>query len=414
MITSPVGSRSLSRNFRGLLLVAFGALALVATAFAAEAAPAPQTVMVNYSDIEGTVRSNNQTIRANDKTLDALDNNDAAEQKISALNASAANLQNLSKQLQQADAAAKAQGKDAAIDASLQGSIAALNAAASILSSESDQLGTDPDTVDKTEFQMNGAADQIVVAAQKLFVTWHALDLQRTVLTQKQQVAADTVKAAGAKAAAGLITQTDLLNIRQQQTSASDQLATLVSQMKTVKDSFRVLMGYSDDYDLTIAAMPQANTAEIAKMNDAADSQTAFDANWTLKEKAKEKEIADDNRDSGLDSTVDLYHAAALNYELAKNQFGAAFRQAYDDVSLKQSLLASAQSACTVKAQTLNAVQQQNAVGVASALDLENAQLDAANAKAALSQAQYDLFSSQEQYRWALRGALNLSASGQS
>lgn len=37
MITSPVGSRSLSRNFRGLLLAAFGALALVASAPAAEA-----------------------------------------------------------------------------------------------------------------------------------------------------------------------------------------------------------------------------------------------------------------------------------------------------------------------------------------------------------------------------------------
>lgn len=377
-------------------------------AFAAETPPAAQTVMVNYSDIEGYVRSNNQTIRANDKTLDALDNNDAAEQKISALNASAGSLQNLSKQLQSASST------EPAVNASLQGSIAALNAAASILSSEADQLGTDEDTVDKTEYQMNGAADQIVVAAQKLFVTWNSLNQQRTVLTQKQQVAADTVKAAEAKAAAGLITQTDLLNARQQQNSASDQLATLVSQMKIVRDSFRVLMGYSDEYDLTLAAMPQADTAEIAKMNYTADSQTAFDANWTLKEKEKEKEIADDNRDAGLDSTVDLYHAAALNYELAKNQFGAAFRQAYDDVSLKQSLLASAQSACTAKTQTLNAVQRQNAVGVASSLDLENAQLDAANAKAALSQAQYDLFSSQEQYRWALRGALDLSSSGQS
>ena len=385
-------------------------------AFAAETAPAPQTVTVNYSDIEGTVRSNNQTIRANDKTLDALDNNDAAEQKISALNASAANLQNLSKQLQQADAnisALPVTPENSALEASLQGSIASLNAAASILGTEADQLGTDEDTVDKTEFQMNGAADQIVVAAQKLFVTWHALDQQRTVLTQKQQVAADTLKAAEAKAAAGLITQADLLNVRQQQSSASDQLATLVSEMKTVMDSFRVLVGYSDDYTLTLTAMPQANTAEIAKMNYAADFQTASDANWTLKEKAKEKEIADDNRDTSLDSTVDLYHAAALNYELAKNQFGAAFRQAYDDVSLKQSLLASTQSACTAKAQTLSAVQRQNAVGVASALDLENAQLDAANAKAALSQAQYDLFSSQEQYRWALRGSLSLSSSGQ-
>lgn len=384
-----------------------------APAFAAETAPVPQTVTVNYSDIEEYVRSYNQTIRANDKTFNALDNNDAAQQKISALNASAANLQNLSKQLQMADAAAKAQGKDSAIDASLQGSIAALNAAASILGSESDQLGTDEDTVDKTEFQMDGAADQIVIAAQKLFITWHSLDQQRTVLTQKQQVAADTVKAAEAKAAAGLITQTDLLNVRQQQASAFDQLASLVSQMKTVRDSFRVLIGYSDDYDLTLTAMPQADTAEISKMNYAADSQTAFDANWSLKEKAKEKEIADDNRDASLNSTVDLYHAAALNYELAKNQFGAAFRQAYDDVSLKQSLLASAQSACTVKAQAMNAVQLQNAAGVASALDLENAQIDAANAKATLSQAQNDLFSSQEQYRWALRGALNLSSSAQ-
>lgn len=385
-------------------------------AFAAETAPAVQTVTVNYSDIEGYVRSNNQTIRANDKTFNALSDNDAAQQKMDALSSSAGSLQNVSKQLQQADAAVKAlpaSPETQALDASLQGSVASLNAICSILGSESDQLNTDQDTVDKTEFQMDGAADQIVVAAQKLFDTWHALDLQRNVLTQKQKVAADALKVAQAKAAAGLITQTDLLGVRQQQTSASDQLASLVSQMKTVRDSLRTLLGYSSEYDLNLTAMPQANTAEIAKMNYAADSLTAFNANWTLKEKAKEKEIAEDNRDDSLDSTVNLYHAAALNYELAKNQFDAAFRQAYDDVALKHSLLASAQSAYAAKTQALDAVKRQNAVGIASPLDLENAQLDAANAQASLSQAQNNLFISQEQYRWALRGALDLSSSGQ-
>ncbi len=382
-------------------------------AFAAETAPAVQTVTVNYTDIEGYVRSNNQTIRANDKTLNALSDNDAAQQKMDALSSSESSLQTVSKQLQQVMLPQTVTGEEKAINASLQASVASINAICSILSSESDQLSTDQDTVDKTEFQMDGAADQIVVAAQKLFVTWHALDLQRTVLTQKQKVAADTLKAAQAKAAAGLITQTDLLNVRQQQTSAADQLATLVNQMKIIRDSLRTLLGYSSDYDLNLTTMPQANTAEIAKMNYTADSLTAFNANWDLKEKAKEKEIADDNRDAGLDSTVNLYHAAALKYEQTKNQFDAAFRQAYDDVALKQSLLASAQSAYTAKAQALDAVRRQNAVGVASPLDLENAQLDAANAQASLSQAQYDLFSSQEQYRWALRGTLSLSSSAQ-
>lgn len=403
-------------KFRKIAAILLSALLLggaFVPAFAAETPPAAQTVTVNYSDIEGYVRSNNQTIRANDKTLNALSDNDAAQQKMDALSSSESSLQGVAQQLQQVMLPQPATADEKAINASLQASVASINAICSILSSESDQLSTDQDTVDKTEFQMDGAADQIVVAAQKLFVTWHALDLQRTVLTQKQKVAADTVKAAEAKEAAGLITQTDLVNIRQQQNSASDQLATLVSRMKTVRDSLRTLMGYSSDYDLNLTAMPQANTAEITKMNYAVDSLTAFNANWDLKEKLKEKEMADDNRDSSLDSTVDLYHAAALNYSLTKNQFDSAFRQAYDDVALKQSLLVSAQSANTAKAQTLDAVRRQNAVGVASPLDLENAQLDAANAQASLSQAQYDLFSSQEQYRWALRGALSLSSSAQ-
>lgn len=408
-------------KFQKTAAVLLSALLLCGTvpAYAADTSDGtePQVLDVNYSEIENYVRSSNQTIRANDQTLEALQDNDLAEQKIDDLHSSAASLSGVSEMLQQADDAVKtltATTETQAIDASLQGSIASISAICSILDSEADQLETDDDQIDKAELQMDDAADQIVVAAQKLFVTYHVLDSQRSTLTEQQQVLAAAYQADQVRAQVGLMSQTDLLNAQLQQNTAADQLAKLVSQMKIVRDNLRILLGYSTDYNLNLSSMPQADSDKIAKMNYDTDYQTALDSNWTLQEKQKEIDIADEDYDRDLDSTVETRRAALLNRDLAKNQFDAAFLQAYDDVALKQSLVTSAQSAYGAKEKALEAVRQKNSLGIASALDVKNAQLDCDSAKASLSQAQYGLFSSQEQYRWALRGVLDTSSSSES
>lgn len=392
-------------------------LLLFGTAPAYAADSAANVLNVNDASIEGYVRSSNQTIRANSKTLDAMKNNDLAEQKIDDLQNSVSQLSGVGTMLQQADAAVKvlpSSAESQAIDTSLQGSIASIDAISSILGSEEDQLETDGEKVDETELEMDDAADQIVVAAQKLFLTYNTLNSQRTVLNEQQQVLADELKADQVKADVGLMTQTDLLNAQQQKNAAGDQLAVLISQMKTVKDNLRVLMGYSSDYDLNIASVPQADADFIAKMDYEADYQTAVNVNWTLLEKQKAIDVADEDYDSGLSSTVDAHNAAALQYQLAQNTFDTSFRQAFDDVAQKQALLASAQSASSAKEKALENIRQQNALGVASALDLENAQFACDSAAAGLVQAQINFFASQEQYDWARRGVLSQSSSSQS
>ncbi|WP_444658126.1 TolC family protein [Caproiciproducens sp. R2] len=374
---------------------------------------APQIVNVNYADIEFLVRSGNQTIRANEKTLDSLNSNDAAGQKQQELAASRASLQSVSDQLQSAYnavAALPSSPEQQAIASSLQGSLASIAAIRSILSAQSDQLDVSEDTIDQTELQMNDAADQIVVTAQKLYVTFHYLNAERNQLLKQQQALDDTLKITQLKADLGLITQTDLLNARQQKNTLADTLTALANQMRTVKNNLQVLLGYSSDYDLSISSAPSPDANFSAAVNEAADRQTAQSANWTLKEKKLAKEIADDDKDSDLDSTVDDYRAASLNYSLALNTFNASFQQVYNDVAEKQSRLASAQAAYDAKTKTLDAVKLQNILGIASALELKNAQTDLDSAQAALDQAKLNLFSSQEQYRWALRGVISTSS----
>lgn len=384
-----------------------------ASADTASATAAPQVVKVAYADIESIVRSGNQTIRANDKALDSLESNDAAGQKQDELAESRAQLQSVSNML--AEVSDGVPADQPALKASLQGSITSIDAICSILSAQSDQLDVSDDTIDQTELQMDEAADQIVAAAQKLYVTFHDLDAERTRLLKQQQVLDDALKIEQLKADLGLITQADLLDARQQKNTLADDLAALVNQMKTVKNDFQVLLGYSADYDVSISSMPAPDADFAAAMDEAADRQTAQDANWTLKEKKLAKEIAGDDEDSDLDSTVDDYRAAALNYSLALNTFNASFQQVHDDVAEKQGRLASAQAAYDAKAKALDAVRRKNAVGAASAIELENAQMDLDSAGAALDQAKIGLFSSQEQYRWALRGVLSTSsAQGQS
>ena len=391
-----------------VLLLAGAPLPASAAASPAADPAAPQVMKVGYAGIESIVRSSNQTIRANQKTLDSLKSNDAAEEKQDEIAASRKQLQSMSGML--ADVSKALPPEQKVLKDALNGSVTSLDAICSILRGQEDQLDVSGDTINQTELQMDAAADQIVVAAQKLYVAFHSLDAERRQLTKQKLVLADTLKIEQLKADLGLITQTDLLNAQQQKSALGDNLTALINRIETIKDNFRVLLGYSAAYDVSISSMPEPDTNFAAAMNEDADRQTAQKANWTLKEKRLAKEIADDNRDSDLDSTVDDYRAASLNYSLALNTFNASFRQVYGDVSEKQQKLASAQAAYDSKAKTLGAVKLQNELGTASALDLKNAQMDLDSAETTLDQAKLGLFSSQEQYRWALRGVISTSS----
>ena len=379
--------------------------------------PQSQIVSVKYSDIDQMVRTSNQTIRANVKSLDSLQNNDVIAEKQQELSSSAAALQDVNKMLQNAYAAINTPGvavtsEQQAISASLQGSMASINAICSILSAQKSQLDVSEDTIDKTELQMKQSADQIVIAAQQLFVSYHFLNSQRSALIQKQKLSDDTIQIAKQKYDLGFMTATELLTAQQTSQSIRSSIAALVLQMQTVKNNLRVLMGYSKDYDLNFSSLPSVDTSFISKMNDATDYQTALDANYTLRLKKMEKDIADENRDDDSnsnddpDSTVLDYQSAALNYRIAINTFDASFRRVFDAVHLKQEQLATELSNQQSKVKTLDMQTKKWSVGQISAMDLETAQQDVSAQNAAVQQAEINLFTSVEQYRWALNGTI--------
>ena len=430
-------------KFKKIVTGLLSVLLLYGTSVPAYAAAASDGIAVSsrnkridYENIASIVRSGNETIRANQKTLDSLKSNDVAEQARDELAESRDRLKEVSDQLQSAYDAIEAlpaplpepvqagPGQQApdeqqpdqqgtvqeAVKASLQGSIASIEAIRGILSSQRDQLKVSDDTIDRTELQIDAAADQIVVAAQKLFVTYHYLEAERARLLKQQQVLARTLEIAELQVKLGFLTETELLNLRQQDNALADSLATLANRINMVKNNFRVQLGYPTDYEIWLSALPEPDKDFAKKMDATADRRKAQRANRTLKEKELEKEIADDNRDSDLDSTEDDYRAAVLNYSLALKTFDASFQQVYNDVAEKQNLVTSAQAAYDAKARALDAVKLQYALGVVSAMDLENAEMDLENAQAALNQANSNLFSSQEQYRWALRGVISTSS----
>jgi outer membrane protein TolC len=390
---------------------------------AAAATVPPQTVTVRYSDIETTVRSNNQTIRANAKSLDSLSDNDVIQEKQQELSDSSAALSNVNKMLQDAYTAinttpAASTAEQQAISASLQGSMASISAIRSILDSQSSQMDVDDDTIEKTDLQMQEAADQIVIAAQQLYVSFHYLDTQRTQLTQNLSLANDSLTVSQKRYDLGLITSTELLNSQQSSKSISSKIAALVLEMQTAKNNFSVLLGYSKDYDVSILSLPDVDQNFISKMNYDADYQTALTENMTLKLKQKDKDIADDNRDEDSntkdddypDSTIEDYQAASLNYRMAVNTFDASFRRSYDEISNKQVQLETENSSYQAKMQNFNMQTKKYNIGLISSFDLKNAQQEANTQKVAVEQAKINLFSAVEQYRWALKGIVSQSA----
>lgn len=384
----------------------------------AQDAKEPQVLKVSFDQIEMIVKSHNPTVLANGKSLDSLSDNDAAGEQQQELAESRNSLQNVNQMLESAAAAVTAlpDGTERqAISASLQGSMASIEALRSLLSTQSSQLDVSDDTIEVTGLEMDAAADQLVAAAQQLFVTFRLLDVQRTDLGQQLALADEAVGVRRAQVSLGLATADDLSSAQQDRDALQNASDDLVLQMKTVKDNFSALLGYlpGGDVDVGLNALQAPDAELIADMDYDRDYETALGANDTLKVQQKRKDIAEDNRDDDLDSTVDDYRAASFQYQAALSDFAASFRRLSDEVANRRQHVSAAQTAADGAARILANQTRKYGLGLISSFELKQAQRDADAKRNALAQANINLFSAVEQYRSALGGTLVPADSGE-
>ena len=246
------------------------------------------------------------------------------------------------------------------------------------------------------------AKQVLVQTAQNNMISWHSQLLSVQNAEKAKRLAEVQLATAQASAGVGMGTQIDVLNASQAVKNAEQSYISAVSAADTAKRKLQVMLGWKADAEPEIGGIPAADLTRIDRMDPAADLARALEMNYTLRINKKKLKNA-------KHSTV----IATLESTIADNEsrIAVSLRNAYQTaVNQKNAYLYNAANV-EVTSRTAAQTAQRFALGSASAVEKETAEIAAEQARIALKQSEYSLFQAMEAYDWAVNGLASAAVS---
>ena len=245
------------------------------------------------------------------------------------------------------------------------------------------------------------AKQVLVQTAQSNMISWHSQLLSIQNAEKAKRLAEVNLAAAQASANVGMGTQIQVLNAQQAVKNAEQAVIAAVSSADTTRRKLQVMLGWKADAEAEIGEIPAADISRIDRMDPAADLPKALENNYTLRVNKRKLQ----NARNGTD-------VATLNSTIADNEgrIGVSLRTAYQTAVNQRNVYLYNAANADVTAQTAAQTAQRYALGTASAVEYETAQIAAEQAQIALKQSEYSLFQAMEAYDWAVNGLAAASA----
>ena len=245
------------------------------------------------------------------------------------------------------------------------------------------------------------AKQVLVQTAQNNMISWRSQLLSIQNAEKAKRLAEVNLAAAQASANVGMGTQIQVLNAQQAVKNAEQAVIAAVSSADTTRRKLQVMLGWKADAEAEIGEIPAADISRIDRMDPAADLPKALENNYTLRVNKRKLQ----NARNGTD-------VATLNSTIADNEgrIGVSLRTAYQTAVNQRNVYLYNAANADVTAQTAAQTAQRYALGTASAVEYETAQIAAEQAQIALKQSEYSLFQAMEAYDWAVNGLAAASA----
>lgn len=252
---------------------------------------------------------------------------------------------------------------------------------------------SDEDLSGTAERSLKMLKNQQTMLAQNLMIQYQKTASKKELLAKQEELAKAGYDAAAARAGLGMASSEEVLSANQSWLQAQSAAVQIDSAVNSLKQNLLITCGWNADSDPEIAQLPEVDFARLDSMNLAADTETAVQANYGLislrqnggkgsVERGILKRNVSQSRQSIAVSVESLYAktmAARQAYEGAEANFQAAVLD-------------------------MQAADQKNAMGMMSRIDYLSAQAAYLAAKSERDDAKADLFSSMQNYDWALKG----------
>jgi len=275
-------------------------------------------------------------------------------------------------------------------------------------------------TNDGVKLQLQTAQNQMVMAAQTLYIT--LLDLQRSdaALTRSLSALDSTLTEMQLRYQMGQISALQL----QQVSAGRDQLVsgqmTLQMNMSLLRMQLNALLGEALDTVFTLQPLGTVTDADLAAMNVVNDLAKSKEVSYEIYAAKQSYGDAEEAFDDAVDEygknsakaefkqAKHTWQAAQYTYAAAAQSYELKFRTLYMKVGDCAQILTAAQSNLTCEQAEYDAAAVKYSQGTISANALHTAENDLAEAKDTAASAESDLFSAYITYQWAVRnGILN-------
>lgn len=269
-------------------------------------------------------------------------------------------------------------------------------------------------------FQLETAQQQMVAAAETLYITLIGLQSSNTALDRSLAALDRTITEMELRYQMGQISQLQL----QQITSGREQLVsgqtTLQMNISLLRMQLNVLLGEDSGSVLTLQPIGSVSSEQLAGMNLTGDLMHSKEVSYEVYAAGKTLEDAqtaynDAVKKYGANSTQmefsqakHTWQAAQYTYQASIQNYELKFRTAYAKVGDAAQILNAAQSAFTLEEAEYNAASLKYQQGAISANALKTAEDELQDAKDNIATAARDLFSAYNTYQWAVeKGILN-------
>ena len=268
--------------------------------------------------------------------------------------------------------------------------------------------------------QLENAQDQMIMAAETLYVSLLEMDNSRDTLQRKLDALDRTVAEMELRYQRGQISALQLQEVRDGRTQLKSGLDTLSTNIIVYTAQLENLVGLEPTGTLKLSEIPDITPEQVAAMSYDTDLAAAKETSYTLYDAAQTLEDAkEDLRDAGKQygfnekryeyiSAQHTYQAAQYTYQATVDSFELGFHSAYTVVADYQQVLAAEESALSLAKNTYASEETKYRQGNISKNALLDAQDDLAEAEAAVLTARHNLFTAYRTYWWAVtKGVLN-------
>ena len=268
--------------------------------------------------------------------------------------------------------------------------------------------------------QLQNASDQVVMGAETLYIALVAMNIQKGALERQLAALNRTVQEMETRYRLGQISALALSEVTSGRTALVSGLATLNSNLRIYKMQLENMLGASPTGEIRIGTLPTVTAEQIAAMNVETDLTAAKSRSYELLAAARTLETAEDtykdsakanyydDTRSGYQNAVHTWTAAQYTYNSAVQSYELRFRTLYEQVHDYYQVWEAAKEALSAQQLSAQASELRYRQGNISQNTLFAARDELAAAEEKVSSAANDLFSSYNNYCWAVRhGILN-------